>query len=41
MGPVAEGDYLVGGIVSSYTFLEVPWGIVTSSCMKVNVIELI
>lgn len=40
MDPVAESDDLVAGTVSSYTFLEVPCGISTSSYMKVNVIEL-
>lgn len=37
---MAESDDLVAGIVSSYTFLEVPCGILTSSYIKVNVIEL-
>lgn len=40
MGPAAETGVFVAGLVSSYTFLEVPCGILTSSYMKVNVIEL-
>lgn len=40
MGPVVESDDLVAGIVSSYTFLEVPCGILTSRYMMVKVIEL-
>lgn len=39
MGPVVESDDLAAGIVSSYTFLEVPCGILTSRYMTVKMID--
>lgn len=40
MAPGAETNDWASGLVSSYTFLEVPFGILTTSYIKVNVIVL-
>lgn len=38
VGPGAETNDLAASLVSSYTFLEVPCGILTSNYVKVNMI---